>query len=119
MGKVNLPFTQHLSADHQHWLSVRQSLNQVGHRFTALHRVTVDAHDGVRREALAQKRLGLLCADAGSDQSAAIAVRAVPAVRCVGRSGGNAAPPGFCALSCAHHNLGNRWSIHSHDKPLR
>ena len=76
-----MALTQHLRADHQYRVSTRQLLNQVGHRLAASHGVAVDANHREISKALGEKRLGLLGADASTDESATLAPRALPGQR--------------------------------------
>ena len=76
-----MALAQHLRADHQYRVSNRQLFNQFRHRLAAGHGVTVDANHREISEALGEKRLGLLGANAGADQSTAMATGALPGQR--------------------------------------
>jgi hypothetical protein len=76
-----MALAQHLRADHQYWVSNRQLLNQVRHRLAAGHGVAVDANHRELSKALGEKRLGLLGANAGTDQSMTLALGALAGQR--------------------------------------
>ena len=74
MGEV-VALAQHLRTDHEDRITLQYPLHELRHGLTTGHVVAVDPDDRECREALLQKRFGLLGAETRANQSTAPAVR--------------------------------------------